>query len=152
MKPMVDPRRTYQDNAVLGASPIELVVILYDLAIEDMRRAVAAMKNGEVEVRSAGVGHALMVLNQLQGTLDFEHGGASAKQFEQFYNLIRAKLLEAQMRGSSDLMQQQIRLMSEVRDCWIQAKRAQPPPSPAAVLVSAGTPTDEGGNRSEWDA
>ena len=62
MKPMVDPRRTYQDNAVLGASPIELVVILYDLAIEDMRRAVAAMKNGEVEVRSAGVGHALMVL------------------------------------------------------------------------------------------
>ena len=56
------------------------------------------------------------------------------------------------MRGSSDLMQQQIRLMSEVRDCWIQAKRAQPPPSPAAVLVSAGTPTEEGGNRSEWDA
>ena len=38
-----------------------------------------------------------MVLQQLQGTLDFEHGGGAARQFEQFYNLVRAKLLEAQM-------------------------------------------------------
>ncbi len=107
MKTIVDPRQMYQDSAVRGATPIELVVLLYDSAIEDMRRALAAMKKGDIEARSAGVGHALMVLQQLQGTLDFEHGGTAAKQFEQFYNLVRAKLLEAQMRNSSDLMQQQ---------------------------------------------
>jgi flagellar secretion chaperone FliS len=148
---MLDPRRMYQDNAVLGASAIELVIILYDLALEDMRRALAAMQKGDVEARSAGVGHALMVLNQLQSTLDFEHGGAAARQFEQFYNLVRAKLLEAQLRSSPDLMQRQIRFMSEVRDCWIQAKRAQPTPSPAAPMP-AGSPTEEGGYKSEWDA
>ena len=122
MKTTVDPRQMYQDAAVRGAAPIELVVLLYDSAIEDMRRALAAMKNGDIEARSAGVGHALMVLQQLQGTLDFGHGGAAARQFEQFYNLVRAKLLEAQMRGSANLMQQQIRYMSEVRDCWVQAR------------------------------
>lgn len=154
MKTIVDPRQMYQDTAVRGAAPIELVVILYDSAIEDMRRALAAMKKGDVEARSAGVGHALMVLQQLQGTLDFAHGGAAAKQFEQFYNLIRAKLLEAQIRTSADLMQQQIRFMSEVRDCWIQAKRLLQPrertdPAPA----SSGAPIEEdGGRKSEWDA
>ncbi len=151
MKTNVDPRKMYQDAAVRGAAPIELVVLLYDSAIEDMRRALVAMKNGDVETRSAGVGHALMVLNQLQGTLDFERGGTAARQFEQFYNLVRAKLLEAQMRNSFDLMQQQVRFMSEVRDCWIQAKRLlQPAPSGEPLPVSA--PTEEGGRNSEWDA
>ncbi len=149
---MVDPRRLYQENTVLGASPIELVVILYDRAIEDMRRALAAMKSGEIEARAAGVGHALMVLNQLQGTLDFEHGGTAAKQFEQFYNLVRAKLLEAQMRSSSDLMQQQVRFMSEVRDCWVQAKRILQPMRPAELAPLPAGPAEEGGPKSEWDA
>ncbi len=153
MKTIVDPRQMYQDSAVRGAAPIELVVLLYDSAIEDMRRALAAMKKGDIEARSAGVGHALMVLQQLQGTLDFEHGGNAAKQFEQFYNLVRAKLLEAQMRNSSDLMQRQVRFMSEVRDCWIQAKRLlQPAPRLEPAPASASAATDDGGSKSEWDA
>lgn len=150
---MVDPRRLYQENAVLGASPIELVVILYDRAIDDMRCALTAMKNGDIEARSAGVGHALMVLNQLQGTLDFGHGGAAAKQFEQFYNLVRAKLLEAQMRNSSELMQKQVRFMSEVRDCWVQAKRIlQPMPPSQLTPPPVASAAEEQGPKSEWDA
>lgn len=148
MNTNVDPSKIYRDNSVRGATPIELVVILYNSAIEDMRRALLAMKKGDIEVRTSEVGHALLVLQQLQGTLDFEHGGPAAKQFEQFYNLIRAKLLEAQMRNSSDLMQQQIRFMSEVRDCWIQAERQlQRKQSPAAVASTGGD-----GGPSEWNA
>ena len=151
MKTIVDARRIYQDTSVRGATPIELVVVLYDAAIEDMRRALTAMEQGDVEARAAKVSHALMVLQQLQGTLDFERGGSAARQFEQFYNLVRAKLLEAQMRRSPEVMQQQIRYMSEVRDCWMQAKRLlQPkqdgPASPASVS------TGDGGPKSEWSA
>ncbi len=54
MKTIVDARQIYQDSAVRGATPIDLVVLLYDSAIEDMRRALAAMKNGDIEARSAG--------------------------------------------------------------------------------------------------
>jgi flagellar protein FliS len=153
MKTNVDPRQMYQDAAVRGAAPIELVVLLYDSAIEDMRRALAAMQKGDIEARSAGVGHALMVLQQLQGTLDFEHGGAAAKQFEQFYNLVRAKLLEAQMRNSFELMQKQVRFMSEVRDCWVQAKRIlQPMPPSQLTPPPAASAAEEEGPKSEWDA
>jgi flagellar protein FliS len=149
MKTTVDARRGYQESAVRGATPIELVILLYDSAIEDMRRALTAMQNSEIENRSVQIAHALMVLQQLQGTLDFERGGSAARQFEQFYNLVRAKLLEAQIRGSSELMSQQIRSMSEVRDSWAQAKRllepvSGPSPAPAASL--------EGGSTAEWSA
>lgn len=149
MKTTVNARQRYQESAVRGATPIELVILLYDSAIEDMRRALAAMQNSEVENRSARIAHALMVLQQLQGTLDFERGGGPARQLEQFYNLVRAKLLEAQIRGSSDLMREQIRCMSEVRDSWAQAQRLL---QPAAGAPGAPNLTPEGGSTAEWSA
>lgn len=149
MKTIVDARQVYRDAAVRGATPIELVIVLYDSAIEDMRRALNAMQSNDIEARSSKVSHALMVLQQLQGTLDFDRGGGAARQFEQFYNVVRAKLLEAQMRGSHELMQQQIRYMSEVRDCWMAAKRLLQPAGVAAVPPS-GSAALEGG--SEWSA
>lgn len=149
MKTTVDARRGYQESAVRGATPIELVILLYDSAIEDMRRALTAMQNSEIENRSAQIAHALIVLQQLQGTLDFERGGSAARQFEQFYNLVRAKLLEAQIRGSSELMRQQIRCMSEVRESWAQARRMlQPVSGPSAATAT----TVEGGSTGEWSA
>lgn len=156
MKSPPDVKISYKESAVCGATPMQLVVILYDTAIDDMRRALAAMKAGDIESRATALRHALLVLQQLQGTLDFDQGGQAARQFEQFYNLIRAKLLEAQMRNSCELMQQQIQFMAEVRDCWMQAdaqltakpKEAAPVPSIASEMVAAG----ERGSTSEWKA
>ena len=149
MKSAPDVTRMYQSNLIEGANPIELVVLLYDSAIQDTRRALSAMQQGDPERRAAEVGHALMVLQQLQGTLDFERGGSAARQFEQFYNLVRAKLLEAQMRSSPELMQEQIRYLSEVRDCWLQAKRAfQPQPEAATNASDKG----EGDRSCGWNA
>jgi flagellar protein FliS len=156
MKSTIDARRIYQDNAVQGAAPIDLVVILYDAAIEDMRRSLTAMKKGEIEARTAAVQHALIILQQLQGTLDFERGGSSARQFEQFYNLVRAKLLEAQLRSSPELMQQQIRFMSEVRDCWLQAKRMLQPRQGSGAVIAPAAASNASANdpmsASEWNA
>ncbi len=113
MKNAHEAKLTYRENAVRGATPIELVVILFDTAIDDMRRAVRAIRASDVEERATAVRHAMLVLQQLQGTLDFEKGGQVARQFEQFYSLIRAKLLESQLRNSPELIQQQIQFMSE---------------------------------------
>jgi flagellar secretion chaperone FliS len=150
MKTIVDARQVYQDTSVRGANPIELVVLLYDSAIADMRLALTAMQKSDIEGRSTCISHALMILQQLQGTLDFERGGAAARQFEQFYNLTRAKVLEAQMRGSSDMMQQQIRSMSEVRDCWLEARRLLA--TRAAVTVESTTVSSDPARKSEWSA
>lgn len=152
MKNTFEAKLAYRENAVRGATPIELVVILFEAALDDMRRAELAMKAGDIETRATAVRHAMLVLQQLQGTLDFERGGQVARQFEQFYNLIRAKLLESQLRNSIELMGQQIRFMSEVRDCWAEAEKrieprsAVPPALPRPALV------EDGGRARKWSA
>jgi flagellar secretion chaperone FliS len=151
MKSISDAKHMYQDSAVRGATPIELVILLYDAAIDDMRRAMSAMQSSDIETRSNQIAHALIILQQLQGTLDFERGGGAARQFEQFYNLTRAKLLEAQLRGSLDLIRQQVRAMSEVRDCWAEAKRMLQPAT--GRLTDAKREESAGGGASkEWNA
>lgn len=156
MKNALEAKLTYRDNAVRSATPIELVVILFDSAIDDMRRAVCAIRASDVEERATAIRHAMLVFQQLQGTLDFEKGGQVARQFEQFYNLIRAKLLESQLRNSPELMQQQIQFMSEVRDCWVEAERQlKPKPSvPAAIAAPAPAQSglDDRGPTAEWSA
>ncbi len=160
---MVDPMKNtlaaklaYRESAVRGATPIELVVILFDAAIEDMRRAAGLTGAGDSEQRAVAIRHAMLILQQLQGTLDFEKGGAVARQFEQFYNLIRAKLLEAQLRNSPELMEQPVRFMSEVRDCWVHArKQIEPGPAtrpPLPVLSAAHNDHDDGGPAGKWSA
>jgi len=150
MQNAFEAKLTYRDNAVLSATPIGLVVILFDAAIDHMRRAAAAARAANVEERAAAVRHAMLVLQQLQGTLDFEKGGQVARQFEQFYNLVRAKLLESQLRNSPELMQRQIQFMAEVRDCWIEAeKRLNPKPEATAPVARS---LDDGGPTCRWSA
>lgn len=152
MKALVDPKRSYQETALRGATPIELVVVLYETAIEDMRRALAAMQQNDIETRVRHLSHALIVLQQLQGTLDFERGGSAARQFEQFYSLVRAKLLEAQIRNAPELLREQMRYVSEVRDCWLQAKRLLPPVDhPEALERGSSGPEGSNGGRG-WNA
>jgi flagellar protein FliS len=156
MKNTLEAKLAYRENAVRGATPIELVVVLFDAAIDDMQRAASAIQRGDLEGRATAVRHSMLILQQLQGTLDFEKGGQVARRFEQFYNLVRAKVLESQLRNSQELMQQQIRFMSEVRDCWRQVEKqmqSQSNLTPAgATIASARATVEEGGPTSEWNA
>ena len=96
----------YREAVLLGATPIGMVVLLYDRMVQDIHNAVAALKANDVEARSAHVNHALLILQQLQGTLDFAAGGPVAQQLDAFYSHIRGKLLEAQIRRSPDMLAQ----------------------------------------------
>jgi flagellar protein FliS len=113
----------YQEAASQGASPVGMVVLLYDRLLSDVNSAVAAMNARDIETRSAHVNHALLVLQQLQGSLDFAHGGPAARQLDEFYSFTRAKLLEAQIRQSKEMMLDQAKAIAKVRECWAEIEQ-----------------------------
>jgi flagellar secretion chaperone FliS len=119
----MNPGLSYREAAVRGASPVRLVTLLYEQAIEDLRRALGAHRHGEVEQRTREINHALLVLGQLQGTLDKEQGGRVARNLESFYNEVRAGLIDAQCRQSEFAIKQQITNLMRVRDAWGEIER-----------------------------
>lgn len=120
-----DANLAYRENEVLTTDAVGLVVLLYEMLLKDLQQAVAALTTGDIERRSAAVRHSLLVLQQLQGTLDMEKGGTIATNLERFYNFTRAKLLEGQIKGSSEIFEQQIVFVASIRDAWKQVRTEQ---------------------------
>ena len=148
----MDARSSYRETAVRGASPVRLVICLYEQAIEDLRCAVIAMEKGDIETRTRGINHALMVIAQLQGTLDMERGGDVARNLARFYSLVRAGLAEAQVTQSTRLLEQQISQLATVHEAWLEVERVTAAPAPTqAVQVKPKTPSPEI-SLVEWNA
>jgi flagellar protein FliS len=127
----VDARSSYRESAVRGASPVRLVICLYEQAIEDLRRSVIALGKGEIEARTRSINHALMVIGQLQGSLDMERGGEVARNLERFYNQLRTGLIEAQQKQSARILEERISQLVVVYEAWLGVERAAAGPIPA---------------------
>jgi len=137
---MTNNAKDYLRAAVAGPSPVGLVVLLYDRLITDLTGAVAAMENGDVETRVAEINHAFLILQQLEGSLDSSQAPEAARKQALFYSVARAKILEAHIKSSRQILEQQIVLLNDVRAAWEQvdpARNAQALPSPP--LPSAAT-------------
>jgi len=113
----------YRESAALGASGTGIVVLLYDRLAQDIQSAILAMAANDVEGRTMHVSHALLVLQQLQGRLDFATGGSAAEQLNAFYSHIRGKLLEAQIKQSPKLLLEQAEAVVKIRECWAHVDR-----------------------------
>jgi flagellar protein FliS len=118
LSPTHDSPRNYRIAAVQEASPAGLVVILYDLLVEDLQAAAQAIRNGEIEERSLQLKHALLVLQILEGSLDMERGGAAARSLAAFYAYLRGQLLDVQFRNDEQVLTHQIALIFDVREAW----------------------------------
>ena len=116
----MDARSQYREHDVqTNVSPIRLVIALYEQAIADVRRALAAMESGNIELRTQEISHALLVIGHLQSTLDLEAGGDVGGNLDRFYSVLRAGLMEAQLRQDPELLQRQLELLLSVREAWL---------------------------------
>jgi flagellar protein FliS len=133
--------------AVENASAAGLVMILFDLLVNDLKNAIAAMEATDIEKLAAELKHGFLVLQQLQGSVDMENGGDAAKHFCAFYSAIRCKMLEAQIKKSPEILKQQIELLMDVRQAWQQVSTPAPAASPAgsadSATAAANTSQDE---------
>ena len=107
----MDAGLSYREAAVQGASPVKLVVLLYEQMVEDLRRAARAIDENRIEVRTKAIDHAMLIVSHLQNELNLEAGGGVARNLERFYNLLRTQLLEAQIWVSKDILNEQISLL-----------------------------------------
>ena len=116
---------SYRRVAVQNASSVGLVVILYDLLVQDLREAVDAIAKKDIEARSAAIKHAFRVLQQLEGSLDHENGGEAAKNLSRFYSVMRNQILQGHIKIDSAILNEQISLLLDVRAAWEQVDPAK---------------------------
>ena len=115
---------SYRKSAVEGASPIGLVIALYDTMSGDLRRAAAALRKDDIETRCAALNHAAIVLGQLEDWVATAEGGELAQNLKAFYAHLRMKFLEAGITRSAAVLEAQVELILQVRGAWQERDQA----------------------------
>ena len=117
--------RTYRANAILTASPGQLVLMLYDGAL----KAIALAREGfnapaddprRIELINQQLQKAQAILAELQDGLNLEAGGEFARTMHRLYDYHMRRLLEANLRKQVEPVIEVERLVRELRDAWAQ--------------------------------
>jgi flagellar protein FliS len=126
---MTETGLSYRKSAIEGASPIGLMIALFDTLVGDFRRAATAIRKNDIEARCRELNHAVLVLGQLENWVDLKNGGESAESLARFYAYLRAKMMEAAVTQSASILELQIEMILHVRTAWQQLdSAAQPSP------------------------
>ncbi len=108
----------YQQQAIAGMNPVELIVALYDGMARFLYQAIGALENRDARGRRVAIGRVLEILMHLQSRLRPDVGGNSAKALSEFYTAIFALCLEGSRLESADRFREAIGCIRDVRDAW----------------------------------
>jgi flagellar protein FliS len=126
--------RTYRANAVLTASPGQLVLMLYDGALKALALAREGFSHPPEDVRrieliNTQLLKAQNILAELQSGLNMEAGGEFARTMHRLYDYHNRRLVEANIRKQVEPVIEVERLVRELRDAWAQMLTKQDEPS-----------------------
>jgi flagellar secretion chaperone FliS len=152
----------YQEQALAGATGVELVIALYDGAIRFLYRAIQYVEEQDVRGRRLAVKKALDILMHLQAGLRFDVGGSAAAALSDFYAEMFTLALDASHAESVEGFQQVIASLRNVRDAWMlvardpEAGRVLPrelrTPEERFVAPRVAEQVSEGAVASRWQA
>ena len=148
---MTNARTTYRENEVRGASPVRLVVLLYEQLVQDLLEAMRALEQNDIALRTEHINHAILVIGHLQSALDFEKGERPARVLDTFYDTLRQNLVEAQFFPSKESLQRQITDLLSLRAAWLDVEQAETHPAPPAAPVGCTPATEAEVGRVDWE-
>ncbi len=122
-----DAKSNYRRGTVEGASPVRLVILLYEQLTDDLRGAAAAIEPEDIEARTRHLGHAHEVLGLLQGCLDRRAGQQVADNLGRFYGMLRDGLLSVQIHPDRRILEKYIAQLLSLREAWIEVERKSSP-------------------------
>ncbi len=104
--------------AAESASPMELVIMLYDGAIRFLGEAGEASARKDRRGRAQGVAKALAIIAELQSTLNMDGGAEVARELDRLYTYATQRLLDANVKRDDTAIDEVRKLMATVRGGW----------------------------------
>jgi flagellar protein FliS len=114
---------SYQEQALAGATGVELVIALYDGVLRHLHRAMQACEEDDVLGRRIAVKKATDIVMYLQARLRPDIGGKPATALGEFYAAMFTMMLEASHLADAQQFAEVIACVRNVRDAWTVVAR-----------------------------
>ncbi|MFC5303299.1 flagellar export chaperone FliS [Azospira restricta] len=111
------------ETAVQGASPHQLIILLFEGAKQAIIIAQAHLRNGEVGEKGLAISKAIdIILNGLRVSLNTEDGGELAKNLYALYDYMGRRLLHANLHNDPAALDEVLGLLTEIQGAWIEIR------------------------------
>ena len=124
----------YKHMAVKTASRGQILIMLYEAAIQNVKKATVCIERKDVAGKGKAIGKAHDILNELVNTLDFDVGGQIARDLERLYNFMTEQLVKANLENRKEPLQAIQKLLETLLAGWRgaveQINRGQTGPGP----------------------
>lgn len=135
------------ETGVSGASPHQLIIMLYDGALVAVTSALHHMKAGNIPGKGQSISKAIMIIDGgLRASLNKEVGGQIAINLESLYEYLSNRLLTANMKNQPEILEEVHRLLSELKEAWVTigvtatvSQQAEPPKAPVYDPLAPNT-------------
>ena len=108
----------YLEDRVLGATPLELVQILYDAALASVRSARRHLASGDILARSREITRGQLLVGELTSSLDRKAGGELGDRLFELYDYMQRRLTEAHIEQSDEPLAEVGSLLSTLLEGW----------------------------------
>jgi len=117
--------QAYQGNQVEGAGPLGLVLLTYEALYKSLGRTRMAIQAGDMVAEAKQTGFAMEALIELATSLNMEAGGDIAQSLASLYAYMMNRVTEGLCSGSTESVDEALRLVQELREGWMQLSNQQ---------------------------
>lgn len=108
------------ETRVSGATPHQLVTLLFDGYLECLAKARGALRSHNREVKAYALGRAVRIVEEgLRAGLDLQAGGSLARDLNDLYTYLTMRLTLANVRDDESLLDECQRLVTPLREAWL---------------------------------
>jgi flagellar protein FliS len=122
------------ETSVASASPLGLVVLLYDGAIQALANARQCVSTGDIAGKAKNVAKAVDIINKgLNASLDPVIGGKLASDLKALYEYMCRRLVMANLKNDPAALDEVRALLTQLREAWVtisEKPEAQVPQAP----------------------
>lgn len=106
----------YESNRIMTATPAELTLMLYEGAIKFCNIAIVATEKKDIEKAHKNIRKVQDIITEFQATLN--HKYEVAKDFDNVYEYLQQRLLEANLKKDSEILEEVLGHLRTMRDTW----------------------------------
>lgn len=145
--PTPNPQQEYVTQRVQTASPVELIRILYETAIQAMDEAVRALRSGDILARGRAVTKTIEILSELRIALRYDVQHEYCTTLAGLYGYMQSQVIRAHAEQSEAPLLEVSRLLGTLLEGWSGAmeklSEAPQPTSAAETDASAPAPSEQ---------
>ena len=112
-------------SAIEGASPTELISVLFDGVSSRLNQSLTAIEAGEIAKKGELISQTISILEYLTAVLDEHNAPEVADNLQGLYRYMVTTLLNANINNDPTAIREVISLMTEVRDAWNEMMRSE---------------------------